>query len=228
MRGRVEALTADRLVWPFHGAGEPVFLVPAGGYGTSRVPIDPFPAYPHDVDVAAEVLDLCEQAAPIEPTPSVFVLDREPPARTNGWAERGHAWDEDTEKWVPGPGLIVLAGKRVPPHPAVTRYLVAHEYGHHVDYAICRSRGLEPNKGEDFDEEYAELRGCADRVADPSAYGGGTWHATTGELIANDFRILVAGVEPDFWPHPGFEHPYLLAPLAEWWATALDKATVAA
>jgi hypothetical protein len=55
----------------------------------------------------------------------------------------------------------------------------------------------------DRPHEYAQLRGC-----DPATpYGGGTWHKSPGELLANDFRILVAGVEPEFWPHPGSPTP---------------------
>src|SRR5215213_6319894 len=36
-----------------------------------------------------------------------------------------------------------------------------------------------------------------------SRASGGTWHSRPQEIFACDFRILVAGFELEFWPHPG-------------------------
>lgn len=38
------------------------------------------------------------------------------------------------------------------------------------------------------------------------------------ELFANDFRIVVCGIEQEYWPHPGFTHPLKLAKVRKWWA----------
>ena len=57
--------------------------------------------------------------------------------------------------------------------------------------------------------------------ADPKSYGGG-WHATVSELFANDFRILVAKSEVEFWPHPGFLRPEELVKVVDFWKREVD------
>ena len=54
-------------------------------------------------------------------------------------------------------GLICLAGKRIPPHPAMTRYLMGHEYGHGVFYHLARLRGFEQDS-EGLRKLYQALR----------------------------------------------------------------------
>jgi hypothetical protein len=209
---RVVEITAADLVWPFDGRGEPRAMCPRA----ERV--DPFPCYPHDIRLVKRTLRDVERAVSIELAPqTIFVLHHEPLARTNGWAESDTSWNEETEKWDPSPGWITLAGKRIPPHPAVTRYLVAHEYGHHVEYDLLRRRGRQPHERA-VANEYAELRKLPDGH---HAYGGGRWHSNVSELLANDFRILVAGVEPEFWPHPGYPRPERVKGLKAWWREAL-------
>lgn len=192
------------LHWDFRD--EP--YLPLFSYHTQRV--DPFPCYAHDPQIVRDTLEKVEGTATISLAPhSLFILHYETSTRTNGWASSESQWNG--EKHVPSAGHITLNGKRIPPHPAVTRYLVSHEYGHHADYSICAHRGVE-NDG--FDDEYAKLRGL---THDYSRYGGGYWHSNVGELIANDFRILVADVETDFWPHPGFDRPEDVPGLQQWW-----------
>jgi hypothetical protein len=212
MSDRVVELTAEDLDWSFRDS-RPRLRTGRG----SSYEVDPFPAYPHDLDLVRATLEQVERAVSIEHKPTLYVFHFEPIARTNGWAERGYGrYDREAERHTLAPGQIVLAGKRIPPHPAMTRYLVAHEYGHHVDYTICDRRGLEVDG---LDEEYAKLRRLP---AAYDRYGGGRWHSNVGELIANDFRILVAGVEPEFWPHPGYARPEAVDGLADWWKAALD------
>src|SRR5205823_804865 len=109
-------------------------------------------------------------------------------------------------------GSIYLSAKRIPIHPAMTRYLVAHEYGHVVEEWLNERLG---NKLHDdtLIGFYRQLRS----LDKPRAYGAGEWHRTPGEVFANDFRVLVCGVEPEFWPHPGIERPETSYTIRGWW-----------
>jgi hypothetical protein len=209
---RVIEVTAADIQWSFND-GKPRVKV---GYLTE---IDPFAAYPHDVRLVRESLRATEHAFRAAHPPTIFVLHHEALARTNGWAQPETEYDADTGKSARAPGYIVLSGKRIPPHPAVTRYVVPHEYGHHVQYEVQDRRGMELH-GNGILPEYAQVRGL-DYDAH-SAYGGGCWHSNIGELFANDFRILVADAETDFWPHPGFKRPERVKGLAAWWKENLS------
>lgn len=185
-----------------------------GGWHTY---VDPFPCYAHDVELVRETLEGVESHVDVLCKPTIYVLHHETEERTNGWATTRTPYPRDES--VPWNGIIVLAGKRIPPHPAMTRYLTAHEYGHHAEYEALRRRGLEPH-ARDVEDEYRKLRGMPD--ARPAYYGGRTWHLTASEVIANDFRVLVCGVESEFWPHE-VEHPLTLKKarrtrLERWWA----------
>lgn len=206
------------LHWPFGGGGSPHLHLPGpdNERSTNEHNIDPFPCYAHDLAVVEETMDkVYAVAGNFKLAPhSIYVLGYESKGRTNGWAVEGYAYRDAEGNRQMHRGYVVLAGKRIPPHPAMTRYLVAHEIGHHADYDICLRRGLESYRG-GFDDEYAKLRGL---THDYKRYGGGAWHSNVGEMIANDFRIAVCGVETDFWPHPGFDHPNDVPGLDEWWA----------
>jgi hypothetical protein len=97
----------------------------------------------------------------------------------------------------------------------MTRYLTAHEYGHIVEWWIEYQRNIDESQ---FDREYMEMRPGSSRD-----YGGRNWHRNVGELVANDFRICVTGIEPDFWPHAGFEHPLKLDVIRGFWARMREE-----
>lgn len=179
---------------------------------------DPFPAYPHEIEVvratAARVQDLCPPAWPIE----IYVADRESIGRTNGWSSIRYRDNDDEEESL---GVIMLSGKRVPPHPAMARYLVGHEYGHHVSYMLAMAFGGKNPHEQEWLRDYAKLRGIA-----PETYhhgNGGTWHDSVHEIFACDFRILICGLEEEFWPHRTVAHPRRVEKvLASWWSGALS------
>jgi hypothetical protein len=187
-----------------------------GSVGT----FDPFPAYPHDMGVVTEAATYVQGKCSPRWDVELFVADREEEGRSNGYSnvhQDGHY--DDGDQWVKEPpiGLIMLSGKRVPPHPAVTRYLVAHEYGHNVEWMLNDLRG-HAVQGSDVVTEYAQMRGMPTPIHHGS---GGTWHDAAPEVFACDFRILVCGIEADYWPHPGVQHPSGLPDLAEWWEQAI-------
>lgn len=212
---RVVELDAGDLIWPFSDQG-PHWCAETVIEAYRRVErVDPFPCYTHDVGLVRETLRAAARAFPVGVPVTVHVTPWESLSRTNGWASYQHSY-EDGRPWE---GTVALSGKRTPPHPAVTRYLVAHEYGHIVDYWLCSQRLDARGNWGTLDDEYATLRGL-ERVT----YGGATWHREVGELIANDFRVLVAQVEVDFWPHPGIAHPEDVPNVRAFWGEALASA----
>jgi hypothetical protein len=205
---------ADGIRWPFDGQSGPHFVTKEGDYNR-QVRIDPFPCYAHDESTVISIAHSVAQAFPMPLTVAFYLPEFESLERTNGWTQFGYYYNDEIPE---GKGFkrfdasILLNGKRIPLHPAMTRYLVAHEYGHVVEHFIAWEAG--EREGEDRTiGEYAKLRG----VNEPDSYGGKKWHATIGEMFANDFRILVCNVEPEFWPHPGFARPEQLPQIVEWW-----------
>lgn len=220
-------------VWRFHDSA-PTWQHRHHG---SMATFDPFPAYPHrraDVDeAAAHVEQVCPPLWDVE----LYIANREEVGRSNGFSSLREGGHYEGSEWVKDPptGLIMLSGKRVPPHPAVTRYLVAHEYGHNVEWMLNLSRGAKHVQDETLIREYARLRLVGADPDDPNQvilHGtGGVWHQAVTELFACDFRLLACEVEPDYWPHPRIPRPDSIPGLAEWWHEALrllDEKRIAA
>lgn len=186
---------------------------------------DPFPAYPHHLDDVVEAAGFVQDCFAPAWNVELYVADREEVGRSNGFSyvHAGSHYDDASDKWVQDKptGLIVLSGKRVPPHPAVSRYLVAHEFGHNVQYMIARYKGHENLHADEWLAAYAELRGLGAANMHPG--NGGRWHDSITEIFACDFRILICDLEPGFWPHPGIAHPTQVDGLNRWWQEVADE-----
>lgn len=203
----------------------PVVRIPApirGGWG-SPVKVDPHPAYMHDASLVRSTARKVEATFPIGVPCEIAIIAFEALKRTNGECDIATVYEKgkESKKWA---ASIRLWGKRIPPHPAMTRYLVSHEYGHAVAGWLVRDRGGEHTN--ELYDEYRALRRGVGRA--PSHYGAGTWHAQTSELFANDFRILVTGSERDFWPHAGFSRPEDSPKVRAYWRDALARRRKAA
>lgn len=200
--------------WGFDNKG-PAYHVSHAGIHPLRVEVDPAPAYTHDQALVEQELAALQRIAPISAPLAIVLLSHEFIGRTNGQCTNTSAWIRETNEQKPV-SLIVLCGKRIPIHPAMTRYLVAHEYGHAVEEELRRRRGV---KDFQIRTDYQQRV----RPDTSGAYGCGRWHASIGELFANDFRILVAEREIEFWPHPGFERPEANLAAVGFWTQAIAE-----
>ena len=219
VRDRVLSLGPDALQWGFHANHPQLRTTPRHPDAcASFLDVDPFPCYAHDASLVAQVAAQVEAAFPCPWPPNYYLLSFEEVSRTNGHAQPCYIYEGDGPRY-PFEPHVVLSGKRIPLHPAMTRYLVAHEYGHCVNYWIEFKRRDKDEVVTRFDREYAAMRG----VEASGSYGAGHWHANTGELIANDFRICVCGIEPEFWPHPGFTHPLEMPDVQKFWRACVEE-----
>lgn len=159
-----------------------------------RISIDPFPCYTHDEEVIKKTLSKVKTNFSFDIPISIYNLGYEIEERTNAFAESCFGF------------RIVLSGKRTPIHPHITKYVVAHEYGHIVQY------WLDETNGSTTIEKYQKIRGLEDIVC-----GGRTWHKSVAEVFADDFRVLVAKVDKQYWPHPGIERPEDNYRVVEFW-----------
>ena len=118
-------------------------------------------------------------------------------------------------------GNIALFGSYAPPHPALVRANVAHEYGHLVE-AMLAAR-LHNGSGRALLTEYATLRGLTLAPNDAlNPLPGVGWTRHPGEVFANDFRLLLAQVEEEHWPHPGIARPETRPDVIAWWQRACE------
>lgn len=185
---------------------------------------DPFPAYGHNLDVARAAAQYAAEICPPLYDIDIRLANREETGRTNGFSTNTYVRQYEGDECVSKTplGLIVLSGKRIPPHPAMTRYLVGHEYGHHICWMLGSARGATHLQDDSWLPDYARLRGLdVDEVWHHGA--GGNWHNSISEIFACDFRIMVLAVEPEYWPHPGIPHPDTVDNLAAWWVDAYNE-----
>lgn len=204
------------LHWTFDDKGPNIRINPfEDQYGTWKY-MDPTPCHPHSREVVLETLKRCHEVFPLKTPLFVYNIHFESVGRTNGETQDISDYKTLNEfgEYVHG-SVIMLFAKRTPIHPAATRALVSHEYGHAVDRAISSKRFPGSSPWEKLRQEYAELRGLPKR----KFYGPGTWHDMPAELLANDFRWLVMGIEREFWPHT-VPTPDKVPAVVEWWEAA--------
>jgi hypothetical protein len=188
---------------------------------------DPFPAYPHPIgevrEAVAHVLSRWEPSWHVD----LYSANREAVGRTNGFSNMHESGHYEGDQWVKDEptGLIMMSGKRIPPHPAMTRYLVAHEYGHNVEWMINAQRGAKYAHDNTLIRAYAEMRGVGAHL---HLGEGGTWHNSAAEVFACDFRIVVCEVEVEFWPHHGIPRPEEVQEVWDWWNQAAIDVRAAA
>jgi hypothetical protein len=213
----LQALTAS--CWDFR-SGTASWAHPV--FGGARATWDPFPAYAHDATAARAAAHHVQSVCPPPWPVTVYLADREETARTNGFSYThdtgGHFDDTGWVKDSPA-GLIMLPGKRVPPHPAVTAYVIAHEYGHQVECMVNYAAGRPQLHDPAAAEGYRLLRGLPETARHRGS--GGTWHDSVHEIMACDFRIMACGIEEAYWPHPGVPRPESVPGLDEWWENTL-------
>ena len=204
------------LCWDFSKSTQPYYLTRQSTEWSyrRRLEVDPFPGYSHDEIEAASAAHLVTEIFPIPFHTTFYLLPHEASERMNGWTDRQHNYAEkDRHEWVP---QVVLSGKRVPLHPAMTRYLVGHEYGHVVQFWLAAKLFEEHDRTDKLMNAYRELRGGSAEW-DRHEYVGGRWHESILEIMACDFRILVTKLESGYWPHPGIQRPEQIPALVDWW-----------
>lgn len=197
MNDRIFFKTHADINWPFDG--KPNVLLDTKPYSRSEE-VDPFPCYSHpEALVRAEIAHV-EKTLPLPYMPQWFILSHESTCRTNGWATDNKDYAYNKEKGESKATLtpyIGMWGKRIPIMPSMTRYLIAHEYSHVVDYNLRHAMGVDS-----LGEEYAKVRG----IEENQSYGALNWHNNIAEIFANDVRILIFNREREFWPH-NVPHP---------------------
>ncbi len=239
-----KVLTNDDLIWPTASLQykDPFYRCGAGSY-PREVSVDPYPCYTHDQSLVEDLLAVCERAHPLPgaATQELCILSHEFVGRNNGfsWEDTIYRRPDETE-WNEGiicycgcakiinfqgqAHTILLCGKRIPIMPSMTNYLVAHEYGHVAFNHRRRLLGYTASDADKMKVEYMRLRGVPDWVERPTA----RWHELAGEIIANDFRILMAKQETEFWPH-NVPHPHSASgkrAILTWWTKTLEPAMV--
>lgn len=223
METSIVVKTFEDLTWEFESNKASIVCGEHKGF-SHRADVDPFPGYAHDIQTVRAQVGQLKYKFPITWPVTFYILPYEVMSRTNAYAQAEN-WDYDN-KISDGEGeeqysrhpYIVFSGKRIPPMPSMTRYLVAHEYGHIVQDWIAVQR---KQKSHELLNEYASMR----KVSAPKSYGGG-WHLTPGEIFANDFRVLVTGQETEFWPHV-CPRPHEAPQVINWWAEAHELVSCA-
>jgi hypothetical protein len=214
------------LIWSFSGDGPKYYVKGLTGYGDT-IDVDPFPCVSHDMNILCWEVEKTENLFKTDALLRWISIEHEIKHYTNAWASHTCIYnDNDYEfrKKHKIEGTIVMSGKRTIVHPAMTKYLVAHEYGHIIDYWItaCMLEESDKSDYEPFRTVYGKMRNVDSKRG---GYGGGRWVGDIAEVIADDFRVLIAGVDTDFYIHEkaGVRHPLKCPEVLEFWNEMREK-----
>lgn len=218
MNERIHKLEHSDLKWAFDDSNKPFLTIKTGGsWGSRQEYVDPFPCYSHDFKIVESIVEHCEKRINLKFKPDYFIMPYESFSRTNGYACANEDYAEkDVKKLNP---YIVFHGKRICIHPAMTRYLVAHEFGHITEYNL---HAILKKDSEEFQKEYAKIRG----IEYNKSYGALNWHKNIAEIIANDIRTWILGIEQEFWQH---DVPMICilrnekSKIADFWKETIEK-----
>src|SRR5688572_29589540 len=133
--------------------------------------LDSRPCYPHNRVLVEELLAEVEKAFPVARPPLVYLPHYDADLATRNAAtfqQNLYEEPQDEHGRTQTRSLIILYGKGTPIHPAMTRYLVAHEYGHAVAEVLAYDWANNHDPRVTFMRHYAELRGLKDC---PDYYG---------------------------------------------------------
>lgn len=235
---KIRLLTPDDVTWPMGRQDSvPEYACGMGQY-ERQFKVDPFPCYAHDLDRVTTIAEMCEDIFPMpDARVGLFILSHDFIDRINGLAFEDHIYNrEDGSEWdevlpsykggtmnCDGQALsIVLSGKRIPLMPAMTRYLVSHEYGHLAFNYAARKLGYGEHEKDKLAADYMEVRKI-EKVA--KKYSGAQWHQSPQEIIANDFRVLFTKQELEYYPHE-CQLPSWAQPEGQWWKRACEACAV--
>ncbi len=220
MEDRIILVKSEDLSWQFNGENKPYYYE-KNRYSYNGINyVDPFPCYYHNIELVKEQVEIVEKLFPMGISPMYYIASNEAYSRTNGQCSCQEIYDEEHKGKLASPfePIITLWGKRIPLMPAMTRYLISHEYGHAVEEWIKFKLGIKDRDRKTFLTEYCKIRG----VEYNEKYGGLNWHNAPSEIFANDFRIIIGGTENEFWPHD-VEHPLECKKLVDYWNEELVK-----
>lgn len=220
-------LDPKEVYWNFQHNSSPYFSIQSlfKSYPDS-INIDPFPCSTHNMDLLKKHVTEVESKFKIHAPVRWIILPFETTCHTNATAYHYAIYNDKKPKLKERycfEGFVAMSGKRTIVHPAMTRYLAGHEYGHMVDYWITAqmNKGKEHANENTFRRLYAEMRG----LPFGGGYGGGRWIDNIGEIIADDFRIAVAGIDEDFYEHT-CTHPLKSKKVIAFWKEMHKKYAV--
>lgn len=218
MDDRIILIKSIDLTWQFDNSNKPFFYEKNRYTYNGMEYVDPFPCYSHNIELVKKCAERVESLFPLGILPMYYILSNESFSRTNGQCSCPEIYDDKYKGKVASPfePIITLSGKRIPLHPAMTRYLIYHEYGHAVEEWIRFK--LDKTERKDFLKKYCEIRG----IEYKEKYGVLNWHNAAQEVFANDFRIIIGGIEEEFWPHD-VDHPSNCKNIQDYWNNELIK-----
>jgi hypothetical protein len=194
----IKTILDDQLDWPTGDSSYPEF-----GFLDNRhtVKLDPFPGYCHNHLTAKATIIDCVKAFPPQTNLTTWLSRWDDLSRYNGFLYRDSFKYNENNEPLTYHTHIFLTGKKTPIHPVSTRALIAHEYGHAVAYwlELKTQRPVEQ-----IYDEYVDVVLGNNCTNDRELEHAGRilpWHRRIQEIFADDFRVFLAGIDTDFYPH---------------------------